>query len=120
MRAHDIGLASSLLVVGVLWAREQLGPRPVGQSGTPGAGPYMTVYLKTDGRTISEAWFETYSCPVAMACGSWLTAWVQGLTHEQARLLETSGLGGSIPDGAFAPPSFLRKQESRRESLGSR
>ena len=74
----------------------------VGQEGVPGQGPYMTVYLKVVRETIEDARFETYSCPYAVACGSWVTRWAVGRTAEQARLLETGDLSlilGGLPLG---------------------
>ena len=74
----------------------------IGQEGVAGQGPYLTVYLKRTGDTIEDARFETYSCPYAVACGSWVTRWVVGRTAEQARLLETSDLSlvlGGLPLG---------------------
>ena len=74
----------------------------IGREGAPGEGPYMTMYLKLDGETVREARFETYSCPYAVACGSWVTRWLVGRTAEEARLLETSDLGlilGGLPLG---------------------
>ena len=60
----------------------------VGQEGVPGEGPFMTMYLKLEGDIVREAGFQTYNCPYAVACGSWVTRWLVGRTIEQARLLE--------------------------------
>ena len=74
----------------------------VGQEGVPGEGPYMTMFLKFDGDTIREARFDTYGCPYAVACGSFVTRWAAGRTVEQARALEPDDLAkilGGLPLG---------------------
>ncbi len=50
----------------------------LGQSGIPGAGPYLQIAISLGGDCIREAWFDTYGCPAAVACGSWLTQWIEG------------------------------------------
>ncbi len=73
-----------------------------GQEGLEGAGPYLKVYLKWHGDQIGEAWFETYGCPTAIACGSWLMKWVEGKTKEQAQVIEPRDLElvlGGLPLG---------------------
>lgn len=74
----------------------------IGQEGFPGEGPYMTMYLRLDDGAIAEAKFETYGCPAAMACGSWLTTWLVGRTVEQAGVIESNELMlmiGGLPLG---------------------
>lgn len=77
-----------------------------GQEGLEGAGPYLKVYLKWNGdqgcETIGEAWFETYGCPTAIACGSWLMKWAEGKTRAQAMVIEARDLElvlGGLPLG---------------------
>lgn len=73
-----------------------------GQEGLEGAGPYLKVYLKWNGDRIGEAWFETYGCPTAIACGSWLMQWAEGKTREQAQVIEPRDLElvlGGLPLG---------------------
>lgn len=51
-----------------------------GQSGMPGEGPYLTLALRLSREQpdkVEEAWFETYGCPSAIACGSWLCTWAE-------------------------------------------
>ncbi len=74
----------------------------VGISGVPGQGPYMRVSLELSGSIISEARFETYGCPVAIGCGSFLTKWAQGKTLEQVKVIEAGDLEsvlGGLPLG---------------------
>lgn len=83
-----------------------LGPLPgadvTGRAGVQGEGPFLHMHLKFAGDWIESARFETYGCPVAVACGSWVTQWVAGRTPEQAGLLEAGDLIrllGGVPLG---------------------
>ena len=50
----------------------------VGRSGVPGEGPFLQMFLRWSGETVAEASFTTYNCPIAIACGSWVTGWAEG------------------------------------------
>lgn len=41
-----------------------------GQSGSPGEGPYVQIWLKLDGERIAAASYETNGCPSSVACAS--------------------------------------------------
>ncbi len=74
----------------------------VGQVGIEGEGPYMTVYLRLLDRQIQQASFETYGCPSAIACGSWVARWVEGKSVEEVLVLgpdELSLVLGGLPLG---------------------
>jgi nitrogen fixation NifU-like protein len=74
----------------------------VGQEGIPGEGPYMTVTLRTESERLVEGRFETYGCPAAVACGSWLMKWIEGKTVAQAATIETADIAavlGGLPLG---------------------
>ena len=74
----------------------------IGQDGIPGEGPYMTLYLRLEGENIAEASFETYGCPAAIACGSWLTQWITGKTADAASIITADDLMrvvGGLPLG---------------------
>src|SRR5262249_26342360 len=74
----------------------------VGQEGMPGEGAFMTLYLKGSKEKIEEATFVTYGCPIARACGSWLTGWVKGRSAEQAGVIGENDLMlilGGLPLG---------------------
>ena len=64
----------------------------VGREGAPGEGPYMTVGLRLESGLIAEARFETYGCPSAIACGSWMTRWMEGRQPESTLVLEAGDL----------------------------
>jgi NifU-like protein involved in Fe-S cluster formation len=73
-----------------------------GREGVQGEGPFMVMHLKFADDHIESARFETYGCPVAIACGSWVTQWVTGKTSEQAGLLDAGDLIrllGGVPLG---------------------
>jgi NifU-like protein involved in Fe-S cluster formation len=78
------------------------GAEIVGVAGTPGQGPFMRISLKVSGEQISDARFETYGCPVAMACGSFLTQWAKGKSIEQVQVIQAGDLErilGGLPLG---------------------
>lgn len=73
-----------------------------GQEGVEGEGPFMRMHLKFTGEIIQAARFETYGCPYAVACGSWVTQWVAGKTFAQAGILDAEALSrilGGLPLG---------------------
>jgi nitrogen fixation protein NifU and related proteins len=77
-------------------------PDAVGQVGMPGEGPFMKMYLRGGPDLIHEAWYETYNCPIAIGCGSFVTRWAEGRSFEQAKLLEAGDLMtvmGGLPLG---------------------
>lgn len=49
-----------------------------GIAGIHGQGPYLQLYAKLAGDRIETAAYQTYSCPNAIACGSWVTRWMEG------------------------------------------
>lgn len=90
----------------------------VGQDGEQGEGPWMRISLRIqahpateraaesdesmEGGTIEEARFETYSCPVAIACGNWLCGWLRGKSSMLALRVEAGDLSlllGGLPSG---------------------
>jgi nitrogen fixation NifU-like protein len=80
----------------------------VGRQGTPGQGPHMVLYLRLEADRIMDARFQTYGCPAAIACGSWLSEWVIGRTTEEAialTALEVDEGLGHLPLGKeHCPP----------------
>jgi nitrogen fixation NifU-like protein len=74
----------------------------VGQAGTPGEGPFATIWLKTVGERIVQTGFETHGCPYSVACAAWLTQWATGKTREEALVLDAGDLMkvlGGLPLG---------------------
>jgi NifU-like protein involved in Fe-S cluster formation len=47
----------------------------------------MTIVLTLDGETITDAKFQTYPCPAASACGTFVTTWAEGKTLSDIRAL---------------------------------
>lgn len=77
-------------------------PDVEGLAGVPGEGPYLSLSLNlSEGRVVSTS-FATYGCPVARACGSFVSEWVKGKTVEQAGVLTSGDLMlvlGGLPLG---------------------
>lgn len=75
----------------------------VGQVGFPGEGPFMLFYLKLGAEgQIERAGFETYGCPSAIGCGSWLAKWSEGKSPEEASKITADELTlavGGLPLG---------------------
>ena len=74
----------------------------IGQQGFAGEGPFMLVALRVQNAIVSEGRFETYGCPAAIACGSWLMKWIEGKTIGEAGELMASDLSvalGGLPLG---------------------
>src|SRR4051812_35981727 len=71
---------------------------PIRRQGGPRPGPHMVLYLRIENDVITEARFQTYGCPAAIACGSWVSEWVVGKSVGDVALLTvdevTEGLGG--------------------------
>lgn len=83
-------------------------PDCVGRAGHVGQGPYMVLELRTDQHRIVEARFQTYGCPAAIACGSYLASTVEGMSFERAGELTAEDIGqglGGLPLGKeHCPP----------------
>jgi NifU-like protein involved in Fe-S cluster formation len=64
----------------------------IGAAGIAGQGPYMQVFAKIEAGVVSEASYQTYSCPNAIACGSWMVRWMEGRNSETLSLLTPDDL----------------------------
>ena len=74
----------------------------IGQQGFAGEGPFMIIALSVQNGKVSQGRFETYGCPAAIACGSWLMKWIEGKTTGEADELRASDLNialGGLPLG---------------------
>src|SRR5579862_6702266 len=74
----------------------------IGRAGVPGEGPHLLLFVRWEGEQIAAAGFDTYGCPAATACGSFVSSWVEGKTCEQASVLEAGDLSrvlGGLPLG---------------------
>lgn len=61
-------------------------PDVVGRAGVPGRGPYMVLYLKTQGEQAVALSFQTYGCPPAIAAGSLLVEKLEGASRSEVAL----------------------------------
>lgn len=62
----------------------------------------MQIALRVEEERVLQAYFETYGCPSAIACGSWLMKWLEGQTVTTAASLQASDLMvvlGGLPLG---------------------
>jgi nitrogen fixation NifU-like protein len=74
----------------------------VGQEGIEGEGAFVQIALRVQEGRVTQAYFQTYNCPSAVACGSWLVKWLEGQTIPTAASLEASDLMrvlGGLPLG---------------------
>jgi nitrogen fixation NifU-like protein len=73
-----------------------------GAAGVAGQGPYLQLYAKVNGDLVTAASYQTYTCPNAIACGSWVTRWMEGRGPEMLAKLEAEDLMrilGGLPLG---------------------
>lgn len=82
-------------------------PDRVGLAGSPGQGPFMSLHLRLEGRTVAAARFQTYGCGASIAAGSMLTEMVVGRTVDECRALTaerlSEALEGFPPDKLHCP-----------------
>jgi len=74
----------------------------IGTGGSPGGGPYVRLWLKTEGVRIAKATYETNGCPSSIASASALCELATGREIEKLRLLEAADLIaylGGLPEG---------------------
>ena len=77
-------------------------PDVIGQQGFPDEGPFMMLALRVRNGRVSEGRFETYGCPAAIACGSWLMRWIEGKNIDEVGELSADDLSvalGGLPLG---------------------
>jgi nitrogen fixation NifU-like protein len=70
--------------------------RRVGCEGTPGQGPFMAIVIELEADQVLDANFQTYGCPVAIACGEYVCNWVPGKTLEMAGTISEEDVIKSI------------------------
>ncbi len=56
----------------------------IGVEGTAGEGNHMVIALRIADGVIQAARFQTYGCPGAIVCGSYLTEWITGMPATEA------------------------------------
>jgi len=73
----------------------------VGQAGNPRCGDVMKVYLKIKGDKITEASFQTFGCPAAIAASDAMCELAKGKTLAEAEKITSKDivktLGGEMP-----------------------
>ncbi len=77
----------------------------LGVAGSREAGRFLQLSVRVEAGTISAARFRTYGCVPAIAAGSCLAEWIEGLTVDEARAITpvqlVERLGGLPPKRAF-------------------
>ena len=88
-----------------------------GAAGVSGQGPYLYVFAKIEAGLVKEASYQTYTCPNAIACGSWMVRWMEGRSADVLSLLTSEDLMrilGGLPLGkehcAFLAVDALQDQ----------
>lgn len=86
-------------------AGEMRSPDAVGHASLDGRAPRVTIYLKTDGKVISQAMFQTFGCGFSIAACSLLTELVAGKTFDECLSLSDktliAALNGMPPEREF-------------------
>ncbi len=96
-----------------------------GQAGSREEGRFVQIWLQLEGTRIQSARYKTYGCVPAIAAGSCLTEWVEGLTVDEARCLTPMDLidrlGGLPPRRAFcAALAIAALQQALDQAEGAR
>ena len=97
-------------------------PDGTGVSGVPGQGPFLVIQIRTDGKMITDAAFQSHTCGVTVACGSILTELLIGRSLTAAPQLTPDDIVtalGSIPiEKQHVPESAIRAlQQALKEAL---
>ena len=74
----------------------------VGLAGAIGDGPFVKIWLKTEGDKILRATYDTNGCPSSIGCSSGLCELATGRMMEKMKLLEPRELElflGGLPEG---------------------
>lgn len=74
----------------------------VGLAGFPGDGPFVKIWLKTDGNQIIKATYDTNGCPSSIGCSSALCELAIGRDMDKLKSLEPRELEiflGGLPEG---------------------
>jgi NifU-like protein involved in Fe-S cluster formation len=83
-----------------------------GAGGEPGRGPHIALSLRVEAGVVRDARYQTYGCPVAIACSEAACLWSKGRPLEALRAVTaaavTDWLGG-VPEGKeHVPPLAAR------------
>jgi len=67
-------------------AGRRLAGAVVGNAGSPAAALRLSLRARLKDGRIAEAGFEAFGCPVTLAVGEWLAAWLEGRRPEELEL----------------------------------
>lgn len=91
-----------------------------GQSGIPGDGPYVQIWLIVADGIIQSATYMTYGCPASVASSSATVELITGREAKRALALEAHDIAavlGGLPEGKDDCPE--RVVSALRDALGS-
>lgn len=95
----------------------------IGRQGAIGQGPFMVLYLRIVDEVVVESRFQTYGCPAAIACGSWVSEWLAGRTIQEAESLTgaqvNEGLGGLPLGKEHCPPLAIGALQAAVQLYGT-
>jgi NifU-like protein involved in Fe-S cluster formation len=80
-----------------------------GVAGSPGCGPYITLAFRIEEGVVTQARFQTYGCPTAMACAEVVCTVCEGklLSHLPAVTpADLTLLVGGVPEGKEHCPAL--------------
>ena len=75
-----------------------------GQSGEPGNGPFVSIWLLVEGGAVAQARYQTHGCMWSMACASVTVTVIKGRPLQKALLLEANDISlilGGLPEGKW-------------------
>jgi len=81
-----------------------------GQAGDPGGGPYALLWFEVEGQTILRGSYETYGCPAAVACASFVAEFLTGKSIGQALAMDARDIAlllGGLPEGKGHCPALV-------------
>lgn len=90
------------LIANPIYRGELVDATHSGHGGTPGDGPYISLFLICQDSQIIRAQFESNGCPSSVACGGLLTKILLGRTLDQARKItgeDILKILGGLPEG---------------------
>jgi nitrogen fixation NifU-like protein len=78
------------------------GATHVGVAGVPGDGPYLRLFLQVLDNRVTQASFETYGCPAAVACGDLIAELAVGRDVSRLSTITPNDIMlilGGLPEG---------------------
>jgi nitrogen fixation NifU-like protein len=87
-----------------------------GAGGEPGRGPHIVLSLRVEDGVVRDARYQTYGCPVAIACSEAACLWSKGRPLEALRAVtpaEVTEWVGGVPEGKEHCPQLAARALNR-------